>query len=117
MARMEPVYKEFGRRLREARVRADLSQEALGRRVGLTRTSITNIEQGNQRVPLHMFLELAGAVDAEAEALLPHAETSLQLPTTLMRSITALSSNDQAWVRQIVSDAGVAHLAKGRGKR
>ena len=68
---MEPVYLDFGRRLRVARRKAQLTQEALGKRVGLSRTSIINIEQGNQHVGLHLLYDLAKAVGVRPVELLP----------------------------------------------
>jgi len=65
------IYKEFGRRLCNARKAAELTQEALAERVGLSRTSITNIEKGRQRIPLHVLFLLASAVGVSPAALLP----------------------------------------------
>ena len=68
---VEPIYRDFGRRLRKARTKATLTQEGLARRVGLTRTSITNMEQGNQHVGLHLLYQLAKAVGVPPVDLLP----------------------------------------------
>ena len=68
---VEPIYRDFGRRLRKARAQATLTQEGLAQRVGLTRTSITNIEQGNQHVGLHLLYQLAKAVGVPPVDLLP----------------------------------------------
>ena len=68
---MDDFYPEFGRRVRLARRRADLSQDTLGRLTGLNRTSITNIEAGRQRIPLHLLLDFATALDVEPLELLP----------------------------------------------
>lgn len=68
---MDDFYPEFGRRVRLARRRADLSQDTLGRLTGLNRTSITNIEAGRQRIPLHLLLDFAAALDVEPLELLP----------------------------------------------
>jgi transcriptional regulator with XRE-family HTH domain len=68
---VEPIYRDFGRRLRKARAKATLTQEGLAQRVGLTRTSITNIEQGNQHVGLHLLYQLAKAVGVPPVELLP----------------------------------------------
>ena len=45
---VERLYKEFGQRLRKAREDAQLTQKEVADRVGLKRTSITNIERGRQ---------------------------------------------------------------------
>lgn len=47
-----PRYVAFGAAIRDARQRAGMRQEDVGAKVGLTRTSIVNIECGRQRVYL-----------------------------------------------------------------
>jgi transcriptional regulator with XRE-family HTH domain len=66
-------YEQFGQRVRIARLDLGLNQEALGHRVGLERSSISNIEKGRQRVQLHMLLEFATALKVPATKLLPEA--------------------------------------------
>jgi transcriptional regulator with XRE-family HTH domain len=63
-------YTEFGRRIRAARERAGLTQDALAARVSLSRTSVTNIERGRQKVLLHTFCDLAAALGVAPEAFL-----------------------------------------------
>ena len=48
-----------------------MTQAELGRRIGLSRTSVTNIEQGRHRVSLETFLRIAVALEVAPEALLP----------------------------------------------
>jgi transcriptional regulator with XRE-family HTH domain len=68
---MDSFYEEFGQRIRRARLNLGLNQEALGHRVGLERSSISNVEKGRQRVQLHMLLEFAAALDVPPIQLLP----------------------------------------------
>lgn len=70
------IYKTFGLKLRDARKKAGLTQIDLAERVGLSRTSITNIEKGRQGVPLHMFLQLASAIGVQPGGLLPETKNS-----------------------------------------
>jgi transcriptional regulator with XRE-family HTH domain len=70
-AAVEDFYEQFGRRVRSARLDLGLNQETLGHRVGLERSSISNVEQGRQRVQLHMLLEFAAALSVPPERLLP----------------------------------------------
>jgi transcriptional regulator with XRE-family HTH domain len=65
------IYRVFGSRLRELREKASVTQEELAKRVDLSRTSITNIEKGRQRVLLHQFVDLAEALNVEPTALMP----------------------------------------------
>ena len=48
-----------------------MTQAELARRIGLSRTSVTNIEQGRHHVSLEQFLSIAMMLDAAPEALLP----------------------------------------------
>src|SRR5437867_243891 len=70
---MRQFYIELGRNIRRHRQRpgVDLSQDSLAKRVGLSRTSVTNVEKGRQQVPLHMLYVFADALGVEATALLP----------------------------------------------
>jgi transcriptional regulator with XRE-family HTH domain len=64
-------YQEFGSRLREQREAAGLSQQQLAVAIGLTRSSIANIEAGRQRVALHHFARFADALRVTPTSLLP----------------------------------------------
>ena len=68
---IEPVYAEIGRRVKRARTRAKITQAALAERTSLSRTSIANIERGEQRFMLHCLFELAAALRIPAIKLLP----------------------------------------------
>jgi transcriptional regulator with XRE-family HTH domain len=76
----EPVYSFFGSRVRALRERRKVTQEELARRVDLSRTSITNIEQGRQRVLLHQIFEIATALDAAPGDLLPKNAAASERP-------------------------------------
>jgi len=68
---IEPVYAEIGRRVKRARTRARITQAALAEKTSLSRTSIANIERGEQRFMLHCLFELAAALRIPAIKLLP----------------------------------------------
>lgn len=70
-------YAEFGAKLKKARERADLTQKELAERVDLPRTSVTNIEQGRQRIALHQLVQFAAALGIEPLELLPEEELNL----------------------------------------
>lgn len=73
-SKLEPFYEAFGKLVRSHREsRPDMTQEKLGHLVGLSRTSITNIEKGRQHVALHQFFAIAEALKVRPEALLPQA--------------------------------------------
>lgn len=65
------IQQEFGEKLRAAREDRGLLQKNLAPKMGLTRTSISNIERGTQRLYLDQVFEAAYALDMEASELLP----------------------------------------------
>lgn len=66
-------YLELGERIRQHRERVGpgMTQEELGRRVSLSRTSIVNIEKGRQHLAAHQVYIFASALKVRPEALLP----------------------------------------------
>lgn len=60
--------------VRARRGREGLTQGQLAGRIGMTRTSITNIEKGRQKVQLHTLYDIAAALGASPAELLPSAE-------------------------------------------
>jgi transcriptional regulator with XRE-family HTH domain len=94
-------YAEVGRRIRLARKACTLTQESLASRVSLTRTSITNIEQGRQKFPLHMLAELADALQVAPTALLPDAPAHQD--ADLDQALVGRSLEEQAWIRSALS--------------
>ncbi|MEX2983963.1 helix-turn-helix domain-containing protein [Streptomyces sp. C36] len=62
------------RLIREARMRAGMTQEYVGRRAGLSRGSITNIESGTQTPPLYRLALIAAAVNVDPSDLLPRLQ-------------------------------------------
>ena len=83
------VYRMVGERIREERKRQNITQEELASRVGLTRTSITNVEKGRQKLLLHTLVQIADRLGVSPERLLPtlDAETSIEVPAELPRQV------------------------------
>lgn len=73
----EALYRAFGNLVRRHREqREDMTQEKLGQIVGLSRTSITNIEKGRQHVALHQLYAIAEALRVPPDTLLPSLRES-----------------------------------------
>jgi DNA-binding XRE family transcriptional regulator len=69
---IDSLYEAFGKLVRINRERhPDMTQEKLGSLVGLSRTSIVNIEKGRQHIALHQLFVFAAALKVRPEALLP----------------------------------------------
>jgi transcriptional regulator with XRE-family HTH domain len=68
------LYDALGRRIQAAREERGVTQQQLADAAGLTRTSITNVEAGRQRTPLHVLVAISQALDVPLLALLGDAD-------------------------------------------
>lgn len=64
------MYIRFGLRIASLRHRRRITQQELAQLVGLTRTSVTNVEGGRQRVLLDDVEKFAAALGMRPQALL-----------------------------------------------
>lgn len=71
---MLDINRSFGALVRKTRGEAGITQEQLAQRIGLSRTTITNIEKGNQGVALQQLFELATALGRDPRDLIPNIE-------------------------------------------
>ena len=111
---MDRLYGEFGRLVRERRLKAHLTQSQLAKRVGLSRTSITNIELGQQHIPLHVLYPLASALGASPHELLPdpahavaNATTQIDAELAALLTSAALPRSMQTWVERHVTKTSI----------
>jgi len=58
----DDALRALGRAVRELRARADLSQEELGRRVGMHRNYVGTVERGEANIGFLNLLRLVGAL-------------------------------------------------------
>jgi transcriptional regulator with XRE-family HTH domain len=97
MPDIQPFYAQVGKRIRTVREERGLTQEALASLVNLTRTSITNIEKGRQKLMLHTFVAVAAALRISPAALLPEtAATSDDAVEAMLRN---LPIEEKDWIR------------------
>ena len=64
-------YVAVGRNIADTRQRRRMTQEALAKKVLLTRTSIINIEKGRQQILLHTLVGIARALEVSPAGLIP----------------------------------------------
>lgn len=86
-------YDELGANIQKHRKGRDLSQDALAKLVGLTRTSLTNIEKGRQHPPLHTLCEIAEQLKVDVSELLPRS-APIQQPLNLKAFAEQLKLRD-----------------------
>lgn len=103
------IYSRIGHLVRAARRQAGLTQDALAERLGLTRTSITNIESGRQRFQVHVLFMLAEALNVSPNAFLPPlTEEPAAQPAAVRERLERepeLADDARAWVHGIFSEA------------
>lgn len=75
------LYRLVGQRVRQLRG-DDLTQEELANLAGVARTSITNLELGRQRAPLHQLMRVADALGCELRDLMPSMADLELVPAT-----------------------------------
>lgn len=88
----ERLYRLLGDRLRTLREASighskRLTQADLAQQVGLERTSITNIEKGNQKVPLHVLYRMCDVFGVSTSDVLPPVADVRPSATTLFENV------------------------------
>lgn len=71
-------YEDLGRAIRARREALEITQAELGVRIGLSRTSVTNIECGRQRLLIDQFCRLAEVLHCERDDLLSSVSTDVR---------------------------------------
>ncbi len=72
--------KVIGSRLKQRRMSQEITQIELAKRVGLSRTSIANIEAGQQCPPLPVLYEICQELGTDPSILLPKFTDVVQTP-------------------------------------
>lgn len=103
---VDPFYRAFGDLVRLHREgRPDLTQEKLGRLVGLSRTSITNIEKGRQHIALHQLFALADALKVRPEALLPASGGAGEASWLTKKLPAGTEKNITQWAEKLIGES------------
>jgi transcriptional regulator with XRE-family HTH domain len=95
-----PFYRVLGQRLRNERREARLTQIKLANNVGLSRSSIANIESGRQPVYVHALVSIAGQLGVSLNDLVP----SKQVPDDqrIECELKKLGAQQRNWVVRIL---------------
>ncbi len=99
------LYEEIGRRIRAIRDAQELTQEEFAKKLGVKRTSITNLEKGTQRATLYLLYSLAQRFDVSLEKLLPPIEDTGILASRSSTDIAQVRTDKETKVvpRQVKS--------------
>lgn len=97
------VYAALGQRILELRRAQRMTQDQLAAKVGLTRTSITNIEGGKQKLLLHTLYDIAGALGVEPMEMMP-MQRELKVDVRLKKSDLEVLPHEQEWIEALLVD-------------
>lgn len=100
MGAFDSVYAEIGSQIRELRNKKGITQERLAELVSLTRTSITNIEKGRQKLPIHTLYVFANALGVAPRDLLPEIKKTKQILQN--KALKHLSKNEVKWIEAVM---------------
>jgi len=103
---MELDYKAIGKRIKIARIRADLTQERLAERVELSTTHLSNIETGTTRVSLQSIVGLANALDVTVDDLL--CDSVVRARIQFEREMAQLLADCDEFELRIIRDVAAA---------
>lgn len=102
---MPELYRVVGAKIRDARSRTNLSQGEIARRLNLSRSSVTNIENGNQRISLLDLYKLADTLNVDITDLLPTKHDLSRPPNRAVEKIDSaddFSAKEKKELKRIV---------------
>ncbi len=111
---MELDYKAIGKRIKIARIKADLTQEQLAERVGISPTHLSNIETGTTRVSLTTIVGLVNALNVTVDDVL--CDNVIHAKIQFERDISQLLEDCDEYEIRIVkemAEALISSLRKG----
>ena len=113
---MDRLYKLFGQKVKKIRERKKLSQAVVAKEIGLSRTSVTNIERGHQHISLHQLYELGRVLGVEVVELLPERGELIEkgaIAQKLEQVATPLPEGTSEWVQSFMTNlASREHYAE-----
>ena len=79
MPTVDPFYRRLGTSIRDRRRKQQITQEAMAAHMGLTRTSIVNIEKGRQHLAVHQLVRMSDLLGCAPGDLIPSAQEDAML--------------------------------------
>lgn len=104
--RMELDYKAIGKRIKIARIKADLTQEKLSEAVGVSPTHLSNIETGTTRVSLTTIISIANALKVTADDLL--CDSIIKAKVQIEKDIAVILEDCDEYEIRVIRDLAAA---------
>lgn len=106
---MELDYKAIGKRIKIARIKADLTQERLSEIVGISPTHISNIETGTTKVSLTSIVSIANGLGVTVDDLL--CDSVVHAKAQFEKDIASLLEDCNPYEIRMVRDIAEALIA------
>ncbi len=103
---MELDYKAIGKRIKIARIKADLTQERLSEIVSISPSHMSNIETGTTRVSLTTLVTIANALSVTADELL--CDSIIKSRTPFEKDIAMILEDCDEYELRILADMAQA---------
>ena len=104
----------FGRAVRHLRQDRGMTQAELAARLSLGRTSITNLEKGQQSPPLSMLPEIASALGVDPLRLIANAVRDGGSAEAVGLAATVHDKDLRRWAGQVIGDTLPGQSPDGR---
>lgn len=102
MISQERLYSYIGEQLRTHREKRGMTQQELADLVSLERTSITNIERGKQKLPIHVLFCVCDALGVSPSDVMPRIEQVAERPQLQLVSIGNFSDSVPAGIARLM---------------
>lgn len=109
------LYRRLGRVVAERRRELGLTQSDVAKKLGLSRASLANLENGRQRILVHQLFALVNAL--KLESILDLVPTTWAPPDPLPQikvSGSTLSPQQQSAVENMLASAFAGNLSRRR---
>lgn len=103
---MELDYKAIGKRIKIARIEAELTQERLAEMVEISPTHMSNIETGTTRVSLTTIVSLANALSVTVDDLL--CDNVLKARAQFEKDVAAVLADCDEYEIRVIRDMAQA---------
>lgn len=103
---MELDYKAIGKRVKIARIKADMAQDDLANQVGISAAHMSNIETGKTRVSLTVIVNIANALAISVDDLLCDnvIKTKVQFEKDLAEIVDDCDDYEIRIIRDVADD-------------
>ena len=97
-------YRLIGEKIKERRNERGWLQEDLAARVGLARTTLVNIENGNQSMSLHSFIMISKTLGCNFDEMLPNLDVIAEVGRSDVMSMKKVPPIAAGEIRNILEE-------------